>query len=382
VCSVGRCVSCANDELLSVDCVQLLLRMLVYNSLFCLVLTRMGMSGCLLRRVAMCIFASIRPPQCVIVNCGEMEIWFQVHEVLGPDKKILKIPIGHLCLKCGCACEVWPLLSSDEILLKIEHEISFKRDFDMVRAGVKACRRRWEIADVIKVRECGMRSVLKCAFILADLFANHLALPPASTPGAKIIKVPSPEGVGELEGVALPFDSVPPGITPFSLELYSDFHACINEQVLSSADILRSGHAADMYTWQSKDLLKSRPTQNKIEGILKLTPWSTLSQNADKVKSERKVSEQVEQERLANIDAGASVAELGGQIVSGSRLGGCSMPPPAAPTSVRKGGGRGRGGGGRGGGGAGRRGGGSSRSVAEICRCLAALRQAGRLSLR
>lgn len=237
--------------------------------------------------------------------------------------------VGTWCWCCGVAAEAWPLWDKEDIVHKYHAGGDFKREFTLVRAGVREADRHIEDSTVSKDTVVGLRVIIKCNFVTTTNFTIYFHLPPGSVSGVSVVTVPSPVG-GDLEGVLFSREAFPQDLPHYEIEIYSESSSRLSEMLLSSEDVLRAGQAVDTWTYSNTQSVSSRPAGLKVSGISKLTTVPRAQATAEQVQRDR---EQRENEQGAQDDANEADAAVTCMAVSGSRLSKLApqAPPPKKP---------------------------------------------------
>lgn len=254
--------------------------------------------------------------------------WFDMVSHMDREGRRIERAVGVWCWCCGVASEAWPLLDKQAVIEKFHAGGDFRRDFNMVRGGVREADRHVEESSVAKQTSIGMRVFTTAYFVTVPTFTIFFHLPPGSVSGVTVVTVPSPEGGADLEGVLFSREDFPADLPHYIVEIYAESTSRLSEMVLSAPDVLRVGQAGETWKFSNNHAVTQRPAGLKVANINKLITVGRAQSMAEQVQREReqREGEQGVQEAANEVAMSTTV-----QAVSGSRLGKLAAPAPIAP---------------------------------------------------
>ena len=274
---------------------------------------------------------------CVLcLETSDKARWFTLQIIADEHGKEFQQPTGDLCWICGCALEVWPLRETKDLIEMHSKDPEFKKQFLAVRSGVaKASERLFRMQSVEADKTCGMRIVMKAAFMTSDIFSAHFDMPPSSVQSqGQIVRVLGPE-MGMLEGVVMNKESIPEGVPHFDVELFSEVNRRLTETLLAPGDIQREGQAPDRFTHACNNMLGKREIGLKYANFARVPKYSDLKLAVE----EKKKALQDEAAGRTLQQSVADAATTGGdtvlRVVTGSRLDASDDATQPAPTTRR-----------------------------------------------
>ena len=165
--------------------------------------------------------------------------------------KTTKLPKDFFCLQCGVCCDSFPKKSREQVLKEYRNNPVERNIILTVHNSVKTILERFtaEFAQksVFERQSCGVRLIVRCAFVTVEILAVVLKMPTSSVPTIKIISVRSPDGGDNLSGVVMRFCDLPRKLPHYEAELYSDSQIVMDDTFLKPEQILRHAQPDEEY---------------------------------------------------------------------------------------------------------------------------------------
>ena len=193
------------------------------------------------------------------------EMWFEFQEA-GACRQ----PVGEYCESCGLTLETWPLQSKSELRDQYSRSKSFRSEFNLIRKGVDACKRReaWRKQEVKACKAAGMRIISKASFVTVDTFkaVEHVQPEDLKLP---VLHLQKPDG-GVVAGVMVLPNTTPAEVPHFDLEFYNDNWRAYDDWLLPHDQQHRAPQAKERFELA----LSALGQASMLEKVSKLEPYS------------------------------------------------------------------------------------------------------------
>ena len=189
---------------------------------------------------------------------------------IAAQQKYEEQPVGNFCMVDGVACESWPDLTKEEVILMKQSKPEMSHLYKTVRAAVYKVLetlefKRAERDENVKVtNESGITLRRQLAFVLKDTFKKHFGVEAEDIPFVKLesftfVMRGTKATEASTEGVLMELIDVPQTLPYETVDVFFTAKRCRDTTLLAPPMIFRAGQAQQRYHLACRQMFSKQP---------------------------------------------------------------------------------------------------------------------------